>query len=99
MTDYDGFRVERDDERGVATITLDVPEKMNRVSMPAREQLAAALRGARRRPGVRVVVLTGAGEQGVHRRRRHRRIHAARARSTSRGSPGTSPPPSAARSR
>ena len=41
MTEYDGFRVERDEARGVATITLDVPEKMNRVSMAAREQLAA----------------------------------------------------------
>ena len=36
MTEYDGFRVEVAD--GVATITLDVPGKLNRVSMPAREQ-------------------------------------------------------------
>ena len=42
MTDHDGFHVVRDDTRGVATITLDVPEKMNRVSMPAREQLAGS---------------------------------------------------------
>ena len=48
VTAYDGFRVERDAERGVATITLDVPEKMNRVSMPARDQLRERLRGARR---------------------------------------------------
>ena len=41
MTDtYDGFHVERDAESGIATITLDVPEKMNRVSMAARDQLA-----------------------------------------------------------
>ena len=35
---YDGFRLERDGD--VATITLDVPDKLNRVSMLARDQLA-----------------------------------------------------------
>jgi len=42
MTEYDGFRVERDEGRGVATITLDVPGKLNRVTLAARSQLAAA---------------------------------------------------------
>lgn len=60
MTDYDGFRVHRDD-RGVVTITLDVPEKMNRVSMRAREQLAALFGELGGDTGVRAVVLTGAG--------------------------------------
>jgi len=41
MTDFDGFRVERDPGRAVATITLDVPGKLNRVSMAARDQLSA----------------------------------------------------------
>ena len=62
MTDYDGFRVERDETRGVATITLDVPGKLNRVSLAAR---GAARRGSSassaRDDAVRVVVLTGAG--------------------------------------
>ena len=44
MTTYDGFRVERDG--AVATITLDVPGKLNRVSMPARDQLGG-VRGPR----------------------------------------------------
>ena len=35
---YDGFRVDRDEERGVATITLDVPGKLNRVSMRALDE-------------------------------------------------------------
>ena len=39
VTDYDGFRLDRDGERGVATITLDVPGRFNRVSMTARDQL------------------------------------------------------------
>ena len=41
MNEFDGFRVEQDAERGVATVTLDVPGKFNRVSMLARDQLAA----------------------------------------------------------
>jgi 2-oxoglutaroyl-CoA hydrolase len=60
---YDGFRLTRDDARGVATITLDVPEKMNRVSMPAREQLAALFDELGRDEGIRAVVLTGAGDR------------------------------------
>ena len=63
MTDYDGFRVERDATRGVATITLDVPGKLNRVSMLARDQLAAVFAELDRDDTVRFVVLTGAGGQ------------------------------------
>src|SRR5207237_2409816 len=37
VTEYDGFRVERDGD--VAKITLDVPGKFNRVSMLAPDQL------------------------------------------------------------
>jgi 2-oxoglutaroyl-CoA hydrolase len=62
-TEYDGFRVDRGDERGVARITLDVPEKMNRVSMPAREQLAAVFGELGDDGSVRVIVMTGAGER------------------------------------
>jgi 2-oxoglutaroyl-CoA hydrolase len=63
MTDYDGFRVERDEGAGIATITLDVPEKLNRVSMPARDQLAAVFAELGADDGVRVVILAGAGEK------------------------------------
>ncbi len=62
MTEYDGFRVELDGPRAVATITLDVPGKMNRVSMPAREQLAATFEELGRDDGVRTIVVTGAGD-------------------------------------
>lgn len=62
MTELDGFRLERDDERGVAMITLDVPGKLNRVSMRARGQLARVFAELGEDEGVRVVVLTGAGE-------------------------------------
>jgi 2-oxoglutaroyl-CoA hydrolase len=61
VTDYDGFRVERDSERAVARITLDVPGKINRVSMLARDQLRSAFEELDRDELVRFVVLAGAG--------------------------------------
>ncbi len=60
MSEHDGFRVERD--RGVATITLDVPGKLNRVSMAAREELRGVFEALDRDAAVRFVVLAGAGE-------------------------------------
>jgi len=59
MTDYDGFGVER--KGGVATITLDVPDKFNRVSMNARGELADVFAELGREDEVRAIVLTGAG--------------------------------------
>jgi 2-oxoglutaroyl-CoA hydrolase len=59
---HDGFRVDRDAERGVATITLDVPGKFNRVSMNARDELRGIFEELDRDDAVRFVVLTGAGE-------------------------------------
>ncbi len=58
MTEYDGFRVERDGD--VATVTLDVPGKFNRVSMIARDQLAQVFADLDRDDAIRFVVLTGA---------------------------------------
>jgi 2-oxoglutaroyl-CoA hydrolase len=62
VTELDGFRLERDAERGVATVTLDVPGKLNRVSMRARGQLARLFAELGDDEAVGVVVLTGAGE-------------------------------------
>jgi 2-oxoglutaroyl-CoA hydrolase len=56
----DGFRVERQGQ--VATITLDVPGKLNRVSIAARDQLGRVFDELGADDGVRVIVLTGAGE-------------------------------------
>ncbi|HEU0336822.1 MAG TPA: enoyl-CoA hydratase-related protein [Gaiellaceae bacterium] len=59
MTDaYDGFRVEISGD--VATVTLDVPGKFNRVSMLARDQLAAVFAELDSDAAVRFAVLTGA---------------------------------------
>lgn len=63
MTEYDGFRVERDRAREVATIALDVPGKMNRVSMEARDQLATVFAELGAEDAIRVIVLTGAGDR------------------------------------
>jgi 2-oxoglutaroyl-CoA hydrolase len=61
MTEFDGFKVSR--EGVVATITLDVPGKLNRVSMAARDQLSAVFAELDVDEATRFVVLTGAGGQ------------------------------------
>ncbi len=50
------------DGRGVATVTLDRPEKHNAFNAAIIAELIAALQSAARDPAVRVVVLTGAGK-------------------------------------
>jgi 2-oxoglutaroyl-CoA hydrolase len=60
---HDGFHVARDASSGVATITLDVPGKLNRVSMAARDGLRTAFEELGADDGVRVVVLAGAGDR------------------------------------
>ena len=56
---YDGFHVGVDGP--TATITLEVAGKLNRVSMLARDQLAAVFAELDRDDGIRFVVLAGAG--------------------------------------
>jgi 2-oxoglutaroyl-CoA hydrolase len=63
MTQHDGFRVERDAERATATITLDVPEKLNRVTMEARDALARVFDELGEDDAVRCVLLAGAGDR------------------------------------
>jgi 2-oxoglutaroyl-CoA hydrolase len=62
VSEHDGFRVERHADRATATIALDVPGKLNRVSMRARDQLRALFDELDRDDRVRFVVLTGAGQ-------------------------------------
>jgi 2-oxoglutaroyl-CoA hydrolase len=61
MTDNSGFRVDRDGTRGLVTITLDDPAKMNRVPLAARGQLAHLFAELAGDDGVRFVVIIGAG--------------------------------------
>jgi len=57
------LRVERDDERGVVTITLDAPEKLNRVPLVARDEIAALFDALGTDDAVRAIVLTGGGDK------------------------------------
>jgi 2-oxoglutaroyl-CoA hydrolase len=57
---YDGFRVER--EEAVATVTFDVPGKLNRVSLHARDQLGRVFGELEADAEIRVIVLTGEGD-------------------------------------
>ena len=59
MTEYEGFRVESAGR--VTTVTLDVPDKFNRVTLGARAQLDEAFRELGADESVRFVVVTGAG--------------------------------------
>ena len=57
---YDGFGVETAD--GIATVTLDVPGKLNRISMAARDQLGRVFEELGRDDAVSAIVLNGAGD-------------------------------------
>jgi len=62
VSGYQGFRVDRDDARGVLTVTLDDPAKLNRVPLAARGQLAQLFAELEGEDAVRIVILTGEGE-------------------------------------
>jgi 2-oxoglutaroyl-CoA hydrolase len=62
-SDSGALRVERDDARGVVTITLDAPGKLNRVPLAARDEIAALFDALSADDAVRAVVLTGAGDK------------------------------------
>ena len=55
------IRVETGDD-GVATITLDRPEAKNALTVEMRDELLATVRSLRTDPGVRALLVTGAGE-------------------------------------
>jgi len=55
------FRYEHDAATGVATLTLDRPERLNALTFEVYEELAAAFRTLDTEPGVRAVLLTGTG--------------------------------------
>jgi 2-oxoglutaroyl-CoA hydrolase len=56
------LRVERDESRGVVTVTLDAPGKLNRVPLAARDEIAALFDRLDADDTVRAVVITGAGD-------------------------------------
>lgn len=48
-------------EPGIASVTLNRPERLNALSFESVEELESVFSELRRRPDLRVVVLTGAG--------------------------------------
>ena len=59
MSDYTELLYEAAD--GIATITLNRPERLNAITLPMLTSLSRALRDADLDPQIRVVILTGAG--------------------------------------
>jgi 2-oxoglutaroyl-CoA hydrolase len=57
------LRVDRDAARGVVTITLDAPEKLNRVPLVARDEIASLFDALGADDAVRAIVLTGGGDK------------------------------------
>jgi len=62
-TKYDTIRVETDGETGIATITLNRPDRLNTINPEMVEELDRALAELERDEKVRCVVVTGAGEK------------------------------------
>jgi enoyl-CoA hydratase/carnithine racemase len=58
---FESFRLEIDEATSVATITLNRPERLNALTFQVYEELRDAFRALDVEPGVRAVVLTGAG--------------------------------------
>ncbi|MEI5099348.1 enoyl-CoA hydratase/isomerase family protein [Streptomyces sp. PmtG] len=58
-----GLRVERDEDNGVAVLTLDRPERHNAIDLALAAELTAAWRELRFDDAVRAVVVTGAGDR------------------------------------
>jgi len=55
------FRYEHDAATGVATVTLDRPERLNALTFEVYEELEATFRALDLEPGVRSILLTGSG--------------------------------------
>ena len=55
------FLYEHDDETSVATITLNRPERLNALTFEVYDELRDTLRALDAEPGVRAIVITGAG--------------------------------------
>lgn len=61
MFEPSSFRYAHDEETGVATITLDRPDRLNALTFEVYDELRRAFYALDREDGVRVVVLTGSG--------------------------------------
>ncbi|MFH1124662.1 MAG: enoyl-CoA hydratase-related protein, partial [Pseudomonadota bacterium] len=51
-----------DVEEGIAKLTLNIPEKLNRLSIETMKEIVSALHEAKQDEGVRVIIIQAAGE-------------------------------------
>ena len=61
MTNTHGLLLGRDEASGVATVTLSAPDKLNRVTMAARDRLRELFEELGRDESVRAIILRGEG--------------------------------------
>src|ERR1051325_2966358 len=57
--------VAKDDSSGVATVTIERPEKLNAITLEMRQSVLGAMEQLSRDPNVRGIVVTGSGERAV----------------------------------
>ena len=72
---FENLLIERDD--AVAIVTLNRPKVLNALNTPDAHRAGRAMTAFKADAGVRAIVLTGAGEKVVRRRRRHQRAGSA----------------------
>ena len=61
--EYKTVMLDRKD--GIAVLTLNRPDVLNSVNMEMRSEILGILESLEKDPGVRVLIVTGAGEVGV----------------------------------
>jgi enoyl-CoA hydratase/carnithine racemase len=60
--DFESFLYHHDADTGVATVTLNRPERLNALTFQVYDELRQGFEALDREPGVRAIVLTGAGK-------------------------------------
>ena len=66
---FDNLLLERDD--AVAIVTINRPKVLNALNAQTLDELRRVVLDLKHDAGVRAVILTGAGDEVVRRRRRH----------------------------
>jgi enoyl-CoA hydratase/carnithine racemase len=60
--EFESFLYHHDEDTGVATVTLNRPERLNALTFQVYDELRQGFEALDREPGVRAIVLTGAGK-------------------------------------
>ena len=68
---YENILLEK--KNAIAYVTVNRPKVLNALNMATMEELRAAFHDIKNDKGIRVVIFTGSGREGVYCRGRHRR--------------------------